>query len=95
MRLRHDVFGDTFLDRTKFKRGNKYVEVFVTKFGWSRAFPMAKKGDENEALSLFFQRGGVPPKMIVGGSKDQPLGDFNHKVVEAGCHLRQTEPKSP
>ena len=32
-RLRHDVFGDTFLSRTKYKRGSKYSEVFVTKFG--------------------------------------------------------------
>ena len=44
-RLRHDVFGDTLLDGTKYKSGNKYAEVFVTKFGWSRAFQMAKKGD--------------------------------------------------
>ena len=37
-RLRHDVFGDTLLAVTKSKRGNKYAEVFVIKFGWSRAF---------------------------------------------------------
>ena len=43
-RLRHDVFGDTLLAGTKSKRGNKYAEVFVTKLGWSREFPMAKKG---------------------------------------------------
>ena len=33
-RLLHDVFGDTLLDGTKSKRGNKYAEVFVTKFEW-------------------------------------------------------------
>ena len=37
-------FGVTLLAGTKSKRGNKYAEVFVTKFGWSCAFPMAKKG---------------------------------------------------
>ena len=58
-------------------------------------FPMAKKGDAHEALSLLFQRDGVPPKMIVDGSKEQTLGDFKRKVAEDGCHLRQTEPKSP
>ena len=56
---------------------------------------MAKKGDAHEALSLLFQRDGVPPKMISDGSKEQNLGVFKRKVTEAGCHLRQTEPESP
>ena len=55
---------------------------------------MDKNRDSNEALALFFQWYGVPPKMIVEGSKDQNLGDFKHKVAEDGCHLRQTEPES-
>ena len=58
-------------------------------------FPMAKKGDVHEALYLLFQCDGVPPKMIVDGSKEQTLGDFEHKVAEDGCHLRQTEPEPP
>ena len=65
--IQHDVFGDTLLASTKSKRGNKYAEVFVTKFVWSRAFPIAKNGDAHEALSLLFQRDVVPPKMIVDG----------------------------
>ena len=88
-RLRHNVFGDTLLAGTKSKRGNKYAEVFVTKCGWSRAFTIAKKGYAHEALSLLFQRDGVPPKMIVDGLKEQTLGDFKRKVEEDGCHLRQ------
>ena len=55
---------------------------------------MAKKGDENNALSLLFQRDGVPPKIIVDGSKEQTMGDFKHKVAEASYRLRQTEPES-
>ena len=93
-RLRQDVFGDTLLAGTKSKRGNKYAEKFVTKFGWSHAFPMAKKGDAHEALYLLFQRDGVPPKMVADGSKEQNLRIFKRKVAEAGCHLRQTEPES-
>ena len=62
-RLQHDVFGDTLIARTKSERCNKYAEVFVTKFGWSGAFSMAKKVDTHEALSLLFQRDEVPPKI--------------------------------
>ena len=54
-------------------------------------FPMAKKGGAHEALSLLFQRDGVPPKMIFDGSKDQDLGVFKRKVAEAGCHLSHME----
>ena len=93
-RLRHDVFGDTLLAGTKSKRGNKCAKVFVTKFGWSRAFSMDKKGDAHDALSLLFRWDGVPPKMIFEGSKEQTLGVFKRKFAEAGCHLRHTEPES-
>ena len=93
-RLQHNVFDDTLLARTKFKRGKKYAEIFVTKFGWSCEFPMAKNRDTRGSLSLLFQWDGVTPKTIVDISKEQPLGVFKHKVVEAGCHLRQKEPES-
>ena len=79
---------------TKYKCGNKYAEVFVTKFGWSRAFTMAKNGDVHEALSLLFQWNGVPPKTIVDSPKEHNLGVFKRKVEEAGCHLRNMELES-
>ena len=69
-RRRHYVFGNNLLAGTKSKCGNKYAEVFVIEFGWSCEFPMAKKGDAHKALSLLFQQDGVPPKIIVDGSKE-------------------------
>jgi hypothetical protein len=56
---------------------------------------MKRKGDAHEALSLLFDRNGVPPVMVIDGSKEQTLGDFKRKLKEADCHLRQTEPYSP
>ena len=56
---------------------------------------MAKKGDAHQALSLLFQQDGVPPKIIVDGSKQQTLGVLKRNVTESGYHLRQTEPESP
>ena len=86
--LRHDVFCDTLIAGTKSKRGNKHAEAFITKFGWLLAFTMARTGDVHEALSLLFQRNGVPPKMIVDVLKEKTLGVFKLKVAEADCHLR-------
>ena len=86
--LQHDFFGENLVARTKSRCGNKYTEVLFTNFGWSSAFPMDKKGDAHEDLSMLFQWDGVPTKMIVDGSKEQTLGYFKCKVAEAVCHLR-------
>ena len=94
-RLPHDVFGDTLIAGTKSRRGNKYAEVFSTPFGWARAFPMKKKSEAHEALSLLFTRDGVPNTIITDGSKEQVEGEFKRKAKEAGCRVKQTEPHSP
>ena len=89
------MFGDTLIAGTTSLQGNKYAEVFATSFGWSRAFPMQHKSDAHEALSLLFQRDGVPPACIVDGSLEQVKGEFRRKLKEASCRLKQTEPYSP
>jgi hypothetical protein len=48
---------------------------------------MKRKGDAHEALSLLFHCNGVPPVMVMDGSKEQTLGDFRQKLKEADCHL--------
>ncbi len=54
---------------------------------------MKTKGKAHEALSLMFQ--GIPPSMVMDSSKEQTLGKFCRKLVDAHCHLKQTEPYSP
>jgi hypothetical protein len=56
---------------------------------------MTRKGEAHETLSLLFHRDGVPPTMVLDGSKEQCNGDFKRKLLEADCHLRQTKPYSP
>jgi hypothetical protein len=41
------------------------------------------KSDAHNSLLLLFQRNGVPPKMIMDGSKEQTLGQFKKEV--SGC----------
>jgi hypothetical protein len=40
-------------------------------FGWARALPFKQKGEAHEALLLMFKWDGVPPEMILDGSKEQ------------------------
>ena len=61
--------------------------MYGASFGWAQAFPMKKKGYTHETPPLLFKRDGVPPKMIVGGAKEQILGKFNKKLKEANFHL--------
>jgi hypothetical protein len=77
------------------KRGNKYAQIFATRFGWYRAFPIKAKSDAHLGLSTLFARDGVPNVMVMDGAKEQTLGDFQRKCREAGCHVKQTEPHSP
>jgi hypothetical protein len=42
-----------------------------------------------------FKRDGVPPKMILDGSKEQVKGVFRRKLKEVNCHMQVTEPYSP
>ena len=66
-----------------------YAQVCSTEFGWSRAHMMKRKGDSHESLSLFFNRDGVPPKMVMYGSKEQTLGSFRKKCQEADVNINQ------
>ena len=56
---------------------------------------MKCKGETNEALSLLFAWEGVPPKLIIDGTKEMNLREFAQKCKEASRYLQSTEPYSP
>ena len=64
-------------------------------FGWSHSFPMKLKSEAHEALSLLFQRNRVTPTVICDNAEEMIFGEFNRKLKEASCHLKQTEPFTP
>ncbi len=43
---------------------------------------------------FMFQHEGVPPLMVMDGSKEQTLGKFCQKLCDAGCEKRTIEPYS-
>jgi hypothetical protein len=85
-RLPHSIFTDTLIASTRSLRDNKYSQIFATSYGWSQSFGLRVKSEAHEALSLSFKRDGVPPEMIMDGSKEQTLGEFCCKLREAVCH---------
>ncbi len=83
----HPCFTDTLIAG--------YAQVYATSFAWSCTHPMAKKGVAHEILPLLLQQDGIPPVMIMDGSKEQTQGKFRHKLRQDDCHKRQTKPYSP
>ena len=73
-RLQYNVFTGTMQAGTVSRRVNRYAQIYLTYFGWSRAHLSKNKVYAHETLSLFFKRDGVPPKMVIYGSKEQTLG---------------------
>jgi hypothetical protein len=95
-RLAHEMYTDTlFANTTSWFRKNKCAQIFCTRFGWTCVYPMHSKANAHEGLSLMFQRDGVPPLIIMDGSKEQTMGEFKKKARAAGCRIKLTEPYSP
>ncbi len=89
--LHHLVFTVTIFSNTYLLRNNKCAQVFASDFGWAHVYPMKTNGEAHEALSLMFEHEGVPPSMIMDGSKEQTLGKFCWKIVDAHCPLSAEE----
>ena len=71
------------------------TEVYVTDFGWARAFPMAWRSEEHETLSLLFARDCVLLACICDNAKEMIQSKFYQKLKYAACHLKQLEPITP
>ena len=56
---------------------------------------MKQKADAHKGLSLMVQCDGVPPRIIMDGSKEQAMGTLHKKVKEMVVHVKQTDPHSP
>ncbi len=48
-------------------------------------YSMKIKGEAHKALSLMFQHEGVPLSIVMDGSKEQMMGKFCRKLVDAHC----------
>ena len=91
----HPVFGDTMAAGVVSTCQKKYAQAHCNKQSWSRVHPMRLKNHAHETLSMIFKRDGVPPKIVVGNSKQRTLGKFAKKFREADCHLLTTQPYFP
>jgi hypothetical protein len=79
-RLPVTMYTDTMYSTILSIQMNKAAQIFTTDFGFVRAFPMNKKKESHEALSLLFHRYGFPNGMVMDGAKVQVEGEFRRKL---------------
>jgi hypothetical protein len=66
-------------------RQNKYAQVFSTRFGWTRVFPIRKKAEAHHELSLLAQRDGIPPVVVIDGPKEQTMAESAIRELKRGA----------
>ena len=75
-RLPVDLFTDTFEAGIVSHRGNKYAQVYAHRNTWCKAYPMTRKSNAHETLSLLFAQEGVPSPLILDGAREQVMGEL-------------------
>ena len=78
-RLIHHVYIYTLKAGTNSRSGNVFAKAYTTNFHWCRSIPMKINIEAHKTFSLLFQQDGVPPRMIMDGSKEQTLGKSRKK----------------
>jgi hypothetical protein len=91
-RLSVTMYTDTMFSAILSGQDNKAAQICFTDFGFVRAFPLKKEKEAHEALSLLFNRDGVPKVLVMDGAKAQVKGEFRRKLRDTGCHIKHTEP---
>ena len=71
LRLRCEVATDTMHMRSVGLHGDRYCQVFGTKFMFAEAYPIQKKSDCHESLRTFMREYGAPSLMISDGASEQ------------------------
>jgi hypothetical protein len=95
-RLNTTLFTDTLIANSPSIRGNKYAQVYCNDLEWSRLYPMKKKSEAHETLSLLLKRDGAPTTLVSDGANEETLGEFRRKARKAETHCcKETEPHSP
>lgn len=94
-----EFFTDTFSAKVKSIRGYGYSQVYGNKFGYLKAYPMARhnKRDVGDTLSVFIQDVGIPQKLHTDNAPEM-VGrrtPFFKRARKEGIDLTSIEPERP
>ena len=86
------MYTDMMFHKVKSLQGNKCAQIFCTDFEWCHAFPLPKKSQAHEALTIIHQHFGAPAKMIADNTPKLSEGKFARKSKHAGTDLTTVKP---
>ena len=86
------MYTDMMFHKVKSLHGNKCAQIFCTDFEWCHAFPLPKKSQAHEALTIIHQHFGAPAKMIADNAPKLSEGKFVRKSKHAGTDLTTVKP---
>jgi hypothetical protein len=89
--IRATVYTDTMFNRVKSIRQNTCAQVYVTKFHWTKAYPMRTKADAHLTLDQLHSDIGVFHTVVPDNAPELISGEFRKKLIHAGSQIKPVE----
>jgi Fe-S-cluster containining protein len=91
-RLRTELYTDTYYGPCVSLEGNKYCQIYASRFQWCRAFPMKAKSDAYLTQDKLFRTVGLPAAIIPDYAMELTQGKFLKNAQRAQVHILPVEP---
>jgi hypothetical protein len=89
--LRTEVYTDTMFSKIISLRQNTFAQVYVTRFYWTKVYPLKKKSEAYLSLDQLHRDIGVFKTIIPDNAMELTDGQFRAKAVHAGSIIRPIE----
>ena len=70
------MFTDTLQAGIVSHRGNKHAKVYAHRNTWCKAYPMGRKSDADEEISVLFAQEGALSSLVMNGARVQVMREF-------------------
>jgi Fe-S-cluster containining protein len=91
-RIRTELYTDTYYGPCVSLEGNKFCQIYASKYQWCRAFPMRDKKDAHLTQDKLFRTVGLPTAIIPDYALELTKGKFLKNAQRAQVHILPVEP---
>ena len=85
------VYHDVLFGKCKSLKGNTCATVFATAFHYVRVQALASKADAHFSLDDFFDKVGIPSRLVSDNAPELTKGEFRRKSKRAQCPMYPIE----
>lgn len=91
-RLRTELYTDIYYGPCVSLEGNKFCQIYASKFQWCRAFPIKDRRDAHLTQDKLFRTVGLPTAIIPDYALELTQGKFLRNAQRAQVHIHPVEP---